>query len=372
MSRLEAVLVDPTNAGHLHDEVRLSHQRGGGILCASQGFAPGPSSRPLPGRQYRHASSFCLPARRPVGGLSFFVPALSTALEVEADQLGLKAAPGAHAYLPAPIAGLVSSDSCIFTVQRFWRGRTRASGNRYWHRHGNCIAGRRAHRFLFHGFPGPAFEGAHIRHGIRAAPGAIQNVEIGPDGTVNYDVIGGGPPIGICGSGILDALGEMRKVGILNERGRMQTFLPGVELAVDGKPIFTLMKGVDGRRDVTISQQDIDQILLAKGAIRTGIDILMDTLNVTPDRIEEFILAGAFGTYLNPLNAIRIGLFPQAPSERIRAVGNAAGTGARMMLASTDCRRRAEELAHRVEYLELTIVPGFNKFFAKGIRLPVV
>ena len=120
-----------------------------------------------------------------------------------------------------------------------------------------------------------------------------------------------------------------------------------------------------------ISQQDIDQILLAKGAIRAGIDVLMDTLGILPADIEEITIAGAFGTYLDPVNAVRIGLLPETPLERIRAVGNAAGTGARMMLASTECRHRAESLARRIEYLELTTVPGFNKFFARGIRLPV-
>jgi uncharacterized 2Fe-2S/4Fe-4S cluster protein (DUF4445 family) len=150
----------------------------------------------------------------------------------------------------------------------------------------------------------------------------------------------------------------------------MRADFPGVNMAEDGKPVFTLMRGREGRRDLTISQQDIDQILLAKGAIRTGIDILMDTLGIAPADIDEIIIAGAFGTYINPLNAVRIGFFPPAPLERIHAVGNAAGTGARMMLASTDCRRRAELLAGRIEYLELTTVPGFNKHFAKGIRLP--
>ena len=370
MSRLEAVLVDPTNAEHLQTEVVVAINTAADELCGSQGFTP---DRLLDLCLVGNTAMHHLFARLPVRPLAVspFVPALNTALEVDAAQLGLKAAPGAHAYLPAPIAGFVGSDHLAFLLssgfgedERVRLGIDIGTNTEIALQAGGRIVSCST-------ASGPAFEGAHIRHGMRAAPGAIQNVEIGPDGTVNCDVIGGGPPIGICGSGILDALGEMRKVGILNERGRMQAVLPGVELADDGKPIFTLMKGVDGRRDVTISQQDIDQILLAKGAIRTGIDILMDTLNITPDRIEEFILAGAFGTYLNPLNAIRIGLFPQAPSERIRAVGNAAGTGARMMLASTDCRRRAEELAHRVEYLELTIVPGFNKFFARGIRLPV-
>ena len=175
---------------------------------------------------------------------------------------------------------------------------------------------------------GPAFEGAHIRHGMRAAPGAIQRVKIALDGSVECDIIGGVAATGLCGSGVLDTLAEMRKTEILNDRGRMQTGMAGVEVEEDGKPTFMLVKGVNGRRNVTISQQDIDQILLAKGAIRAGIDVLMDTLGILPADIEEITIAGAFGTYLDPVNAVRIGLLPETPLERIRAVGNAAGTGA--------------------------------------------
>jgi uncharacterized 2Fe-2S/4Fe-4S cluster protein (DUF4445 family) len=371
MSRLEAVLVDPINAEHLQDEVVTAINAVAEDLCASQGFTPG------------HLLDLCLVGntamhhlltRLPAGplALSPFVPALSTALDADAAQLGLRAAPAARVYLPAPIAGFVGSDHLAFLLasgfgedQRVRLGIDIGTNTEIALQVGNRIVSCST-------ASGPAFEGAHIRHGMRAAPGAIQHVEIAPDGSVTCDIIGGVPPVGICGSGILDALAEMRKVRLLNERGRMQAAFPGVAEAQDGKPVFTLMKGADGTRSATISQEDIDQILLAKGAIRTGIDVLMDTLKVASGDIEEIIIAGAFGTYLNPLNAVRIGLLPQVPLERIHAVGNAAGTGARMLLASTDCRQQAESLARRVEYLELTIVPGFNKYFAKGIRLPVL
>lgn len=371
MSRLEAVLVDPANAERLQEEVVAAINAVAEDLCASQGFTPDHLlDLCLVGNTAMHHLLTRLPVR-PLA-VSPFVAALSTALDVEAAQLGLRAAPAARVYLPAPIAGFVGSDHLAFLLasgfgedERVRLGIDIGTNTEIALQVGNRIVSCST-------ASGPAFEGAHIRHGMRAAPGAIQHVEISMDGSVTCDVIGGVPPVGICGSGILDALAEMRKVSLLNERGRMQADYPGVERAQDGKPAFTLMKGADGKRDVTILQQDIDQILLAKGAIRTGIDVLMDTLRVTPGDIEEIIIAGAFGTYLNPLNAVRIGLFPQAPLERIHAVGNAAGTGARMLLASTDCRQQAEALARRIEYLELTTVPGFNKYFARGIRLPVM
>ncbi len=147
-------------------------------------------------------------------------------------------------------------------------------------------------------------------------------------------------------------------------------FEGGEDSEDDRLPTFLLAAGSDGRRDVTISQEDIDQILLAKGAIRAGIDILMDHLGVTPREIAEIVIAGAFGTYLDPFQAVRIGLLPNVPLTHIRAIGNAAGAGVRMMLASTDARRRAARLADRIEYLELAVYPGFNKYFAQGVRLP--
>lgn len=370
MSRLEAVLVDSANADLLQSEVATAINAVAADLCRSQGLIPD------------HLLDLCIVGntamhhlftRLPVEPLAVspFVAAVNSAIEVEAEKLGLKAAPGARAYLPAPIAGFVGSDHLAFLLASDFGEdeRVRLGIDIGTNTEIALQAGRRV--VSCSTASGPAFEGAHIRHGMRAAPGAIQRVKIAADGSVECDIIGGVAATGICGSGVLDALAEMRKAEILNERGRMRFGMVGVEEAEDGKPAFSLVKGVNGRRNVTISQQDIDQILLAKGAIRAGIDILMDTLGIVPADIEEIVIAGAFGTYLDPVNAVRIGLLPETPLERIHAVGNAAGSGARMMLASTECRLRAEALAHRVEYLELTIVPGFNKYFARGIRLPV-
>lgn len=369
MSRLEAVLVDPANADRLQSEVVTAINAVAADQCTSQGLTP------------EHLLDLCfvgntamhhLFARLPVAPLAVspFVAAVNSALEVEAEKLGLKAAPGARAYLPAPIAGFVGSDHLAFLLavnfgedERVRLGIDIGTNTEIALQVGRSIVSCST-------ASGPAFEGAHIRHGMRAAPGAIQRVKISADGLVECDIIGGVAATGICGSGVLDALAEMRKAEILNERGRMQIGMAGVEVAEDGKPVFTLVKGVNGRRNVTISQQDIDQILLAKGAIRAGMDALMDMLGITSADIEEIVIAGAFGTYLDPVNAVRIGLLPETPLEHIRAVGNAAGSGVRMMLASVDHRRRAESLARRVEYLELTTLTGFNKYFARGIRLP--
>jgi uncharacterized 2Fe-2S/4Fe-4S cluster protein (DUF4445 family) len=205
---------------------------------------------------------------------------------------------------------------------------------------------------------------------MRAAPGAIERVKIGKDGSIRFHVIGDKPASGICGSGILDILAELYRANIINERGRLNPNKPGVRQQSEKLPEFVLAAARNGRHEIAVAQEDIDQVLLAKGAIRAGINILMNALNVKPDQIDEVVIAGAFGTYLDPYNAVRIGLLPQLPLNRIQAVGNAAGAGARMLLASTEVRSRAANLAKRIEYLDLTVHPGFNKYFAHGVRLP--
>ncbi len=369
MSRLEAVMVDPANAARLQHEVIQAINAAAAQLCALQGLAPeNIVDVCLVGNTAMHH----LLARLPVRPLALlpFVPALRSPLDVEADRLGLQAAPGARVHLPPPIAGFVGSDHLAFLLAADFGQDDRV-------RLGIDIGTNTEIALQANGrivscstASGPAFEGAHIRHGMRAAPGAIERVHINGDGLPQCEVIGDVPATGICGSGVLDALAEMQRVNLVNLRGRMDTTAPRIQLEPDGMPFLTLARGSDGRRDVVITQHDVDQILLAKGAIRAGINILLDHCGLTVRDLAEVVIAGAFGCYLDPFNAVRIGLLPQVPLERIHAVGNAAGAGARLMLASTGYRRQAQALAARIEYLELTVVPGFSKYFAQGIRLP--
>jgi len=369
MSRLAVAMADSANSRRMQEMLVEVINAVAAELCATQKLeAKHLLDACLVGNTAMHHLLLGLPVR-PLA-LSPFVPATSSPLEVDAAMLGLDAAPGAHAYLPPPIAGFVGSDHvAVLLAAGFGEdNRTRLAidiGTN------TEIALQMGSRIVSCSTAsGPAFEGAHISHGMRAAPGAIQRVTITAGGVVQSDVIGGGPAAGICGSGVLDAVAEMRAAGIINERGRIIKGRPGVRLQQDGFPAFQLAVGSDGQRDVMITQQDIDQVLLAKGAIRAGIDILMAHMKVNAQDIEDINIAGAFGSYLDPNNAVRIGLLPRVPLNRIRAIGNAAGAGARMMLASTDARRRATNLAKQVEYLEVTVYPGFKKFLAAGMRLP--
>ena len=297
-----------------------------------------------------------------------FTPVTDQELYVSISEIGLKGMPGSKAFIPAPIAGFVGSDHLAFLLSEGF-GETRAVKLGIDIGTNTEIALQKGARIVSCSTAsGPAFEGAHIRFGMRAAPGAIEHVHITRNGTVKCDVIGDGQAVGICGSGILDAISEMKINGALNERGRLNLEHPQVLIGEDKVRYFPLITASEGQREISISQKDIDQILLAKGAIRSGISILMEHLQVKTGEIEEVIIAGAFGSYLNPYHAIQIGMLPEIDLTRIKAVGNAAGAGARMMLISETARRKANDLAQKIEHLELNTYPDFDMFFAQGIR----
>ncbi len=301
-------------------------------------------------------------------GVSPYVPAINDALEARARDVGLAIAPGAWVYLPPTIAGYVGADHVAMLL-----------ATEAWQTQDTLIAldiGTNTEISLAHRgrlwccscASGPAFEGAHIRDGMRAAPGAIERVQI-VDGQARAHTIGGQPPIGICGSGILDAIAAMLSDGILNGRGALRKDDPRVRM-VDGESEFVIAPtALTGHgRDVVVTRGDVTEIQLAKGAIRAGIDVLLHEGGLTYADLDAFIVAGAFGTYLDVDSAVRVGLFPDLPRERFRQVGNAAGAGARQLLVSAERRRAASEIARRITYVELTTVPGFAQRFAAALR----
>jgi uncharacterized 2Fe-2S/4Fe-4S cluster protein (DUF4445 family) len=216
---------------------------------------------------------------------------------------------------------------------------------------------------------GPAFEGAHIQHGMRAVPGAIERVAI-HDERVFVKTVGDAPPVGLCGSGILDLVAQLFRAGVLNSRGAMDpTRHPRVRRGEHGPEFIVVPGDENGGHEITFSREDVSEIQLAKGAMRAGVSILVKRAGVTEADIDEVILAGAFGTYLDAQSGIDIGMFPRVDRHRIRQVGNAAGAGARMALLSVVQRERAAQIARQVEYVELTAVPDFQSEFARALIL---
>ena len=299
--------------------------------------------------------------------VSPFVPVMNSPFELEIESFSLNGNSAAKVFFPPPIAGFVGSDHLAFLLSAEFgeSPNTRlaidigTNTEIALQSDGRIVSCSTA--------SGPAFEGAHIQYGMRAGPGAIEHIHIN-DESLNLDIIGDGNAIGICGSGILDAIAEFYQNGIINERGRLDKTHARVKLNKDGKPYFILQNADKDKIEITISQNDIDQILLAKGAIRAGIEILMDVLHVNHKEIEEVVIAGAFGSYMEPEHAKRIGMIPNITFQKIRSVGNAAGVGARMMLLSASARQKAFDLAKIIEYVELTVYPDFALFFANGIR----
>ena len=217
---------------------------------------------------------------------------------------------------------------------------------------------------------GPAFEGSQIRCGMRATEGAIEGVHLGD--TVELQVIGGDvPALGICGSGLVDAVAQLLHVGLLDHSGRMK----GADDVV-GHPLADRLIEIDGVRaflladGVFLSQRDVRELQFAKGSIATGIKVLMDILGVETKDLDEVLLGGSFGSYLNPESAKIIGLVPAVDVDKIIAVGNSAGEGAKIALLSYRERQVAFELPSRIEYVELSGRADFNDAFVSVLQFP--
>jgi uncharacterized 2Fe-2S/4Fe-4S cluster protein (DUF4445 family) len=216
---------------------------------------------------------------------------------------------------------------------------------------------------------GPAFEGGHIKYGMRAAAGAIERLRITDKG-IQYQTIDGAPPVGICGSGILDALSQLYLAGIVDEGGRLWDH-PRVRTD-RGQREFVLITEEErggGQPAITITQQDVRELQLAKAAIRTGIQALLEGKVCSEDEIKQVIIAGAFGTYIDVASAVTIGMLPSLPLNRFRQAGNAAGMGAKLALISLSQRAEAQAIASRVKYVELAGAPDFNQTFIQASYL---
>jgi uncharacterized 2Fe-2S/4Fe-4S cluster protein (DUF4445 family) len=311
-------------------------------------------------------------------GASPYVPAVSEAIDIPARAIGLKLAPGAFVHLPPNIAGYVGADHVAMLMASLIDPQTGGPpANR------TVIAldiGTNTEITLAHNgkmvscscASGPAFEGAHIRDGMRAAPGAIERVQIASD-EVRIHTIGEQPPVGICGSGILDAVAQMLKSAVIDFRGVLRLGHPATR-QVDSRVEFVLAPAKNSGHggDVLVNRKDVNEIQLAKGAIRAGINILLQEagLENQEQEIDEFIVAGAFGTYISIESAIEIGMFPDIPIDRYVQVGNAAGAGAQQMLVSGTRRKLASKIVSQIEYVELSAHPDFLTVFSQALYFP--
>lgn len=199
---------------------------------------------------------------------------------------------------------------------------------------------------------GPAFEGGGVRFGMPALDHAIERVKLNEDGTVQISIISGGKPVGICGSGLVDLLSELRRTGGMNEQGRMTE--EHSEIVLDGT--------------ITVNEPDINELAQAKGANAAGLRVIADVYGIPLERIHRLYLAGGFSKHIDIDAARRIGLIPNLPAERIIKIGNAALEGATIALLSVTERKKIEELVKQVEHVRLETHPHFFDFFVEGCQ----
>jgi uncharacterized 2Fe-2S/4Fe-4S cluster protein (DUF4445 family) len=217
---------------------------------------------------------------------------------------------------------------------------------------------------------GPCFEGSGIKHGMRATEGAVESVRINsltfePD----LGVIGGGKPIGICGSGMIDAITEMFLSGIIDQKGRFVKGL-GANRIRDGFEGPEYLLHSDERRDIVLTEIDIENIIRAKAAIYAGISLLLKKVGLTLDDIERVYIAGGFGNYLNIEKAVIIGMLPDIPKEKFEFLGNASIAGAYLCLLSEKMRKEAEEIAQKMTNIELSVSRRFMDEYMSALFLP--
>ena len=293
-------------------------------------------------------------------GRAPFVAAIRQAMDVKARDLGLGVCEGAYVHFMPNVMGFVGGDhvSALLATEHLWDSVPTSL---------LMDIGTNTEISLIHrgeiwtaSCPsGPALEGGHISCGMRAADGAIEGVAL-IDGKLALEVIGDEEPVGLCGSGVVDALAALRRAGAIDSSGRIVLGHPSIELA-QGTRTALLAPGVG------FIQDDVRSVQLAKAAIRAGTDILLRLAGIAESHIARVIIAGAFGSYIKVRSGIEIGLFPNIPSERFQQVGNAAGLGVQRVLASKRDRLHASELANRCRYVELSSTPQFQKTFVARI-----
>jgi uncharacterized 2Fe-2S/4Fe-4S cluster protein (DUF4445 family) len=302
-----------------------------------------------------------------------YIPAYRKKQKFMAEELGIAMLPRGPVSTLPNISGYVGGDITGFILACDLHKRNKIALGIDIGTNGEIVLGSKDRLICCSTAAGPAFEGGQISSGMRAMEGALDKFFIDEE-QVFYHVIGDVEPKGICGTGLIDAVAEMRRVGIIDETGRIvaPNLFKGAEwlkkriVENDKNYDFILTKESDGARQVLkLTQQDVRELQLAKGAMAAGIEILMNELGIGVDQVEEILIAGAFGSYLNKFNALQIGLLPAISPDKIKFVGNAASLGAKKFLLSQNARQEADEIIKTTKYLELSARLDFQNIFAE-------
>ena len=311
-------------------------------------------------------------------GLAPYAPVMRHALTLSARDLFLKVAPEARVCLLPIVAGFVGADAvAVALATRIDEGEAQRIAVDIG-TNGEVLLGSAARLIACSAPAGPAFEGGQIRHGMRGALGVIDRVTVDDD--VRVHTIGEADALGICGSGLLDLVAGLLEAGAIDWTGLIQverrdTLPPDLRERVvmrdQERQVVVLRAGEAGApREIVLTQDDVRQLQLAKGAIASGIAMLQHVARVPAEQISELMLAGGFGNYLSIASAVRIGLIPDLGPGRVRYVGNAASLGAQLCVLSEPERARADALARRIEHVSLAAHPDFEQIFVDCMNFP--
>ena len=305
--------------------------------------------------------------------LSPYVPAVKGALDLHARDVGVGGHPHANVHVLPLIAGYVGADAVADVLASGIRESEELSLLLDVGTNTELFVGNRDKIVSCSCASGPAFEGAHIRHGMKAVHGAIESIRIDAKTLeVHCETVGHQKPVGICGSGILDAVAELLRCRVINFKGRFQKHQSRRLVEFSGERAFILAEsGQTSTGDpVVITQRDIGEVQLAKAAIHAGCRILMSRTGIKTSELKRVYIAGSFGNYINPSSAKLVGMIPEVSEDIIKFVGNTAIAGARMCLISQDAKRQAKSISEQVKYIELGADPTFSKEFAASMYLP--
>lgn len=303
-----------------------------------------------------------------------FTPATNRMISIEAKNLGIEINPNGVVNMLPIIAGFIGSDAIADILSSGISESKELSLLLDIGTNTEIILGNDEGLIACSSASGPAFEGGHIRHGMKAVTGAIERISITPVSLlVEYETIGGGKPRGLCGSAMIDVVAELWNCRLIDGTGKFDLDHGSSMLKViNGRPAFVLVSkdaSATGQ-DIVVTQGDINEIQRAKAAIYAGASILLKRKGLRYGDLERILIAGAFGRNLNPESARRIGLVPDLPTDKIRFVGNTAITGAKMALISKKVKEQAKELSKSVNYLELSADSLFSFEFASALFIP--
>lgn len=309
-------------------------------------------------------------------GKAPYIPAFTQGLEFKSEEVGIKASPDSYVYIAPSITGFVGGDAvadalavgldeCVEPCVLLDIGTNT-----------EVLVNNGGELYATSAPAGPAFEGFGTRHGIRAVRGAVSKIfvyfnEVLGDYEVRYEVIGGEKPLGICGSAYIDALAHLYKHGVIDERGRFKDVVSR-RLKREGERRFVIVWGSESGtgEDLAIHSRDIESLLLAKAAVASATQLILREAGLTPGEVGKVFVAGSFGTSLNVENAATIGLIPEVWVSKTVFVGNTAISGAKLILKSSEARKKAEEIAQKAKYVEISAEKEFTKIYVKNLLIP--